>query len=495
MTKSAASIEIVINQSAIGGDVVAGDKIDVHLHPENLKSSDSVLEALSQQGLTATDSDNLIKQLLANPEFVARFDARRREHESSEVDIWLKDTLKEIDRIGVSSDMVSKLRDFVDRSRKNEDWITFSKAGTFLLQLYDADIEAASIGIPLADELVKLAQDNKNLTRNIPVARIYQARHLFFEYSDHVLKLQTALAARESLPVKFPLINFLAENKQILGYYSLADKYAREALDQIFSVGDAELAIHTLFGLAGLQEHAHFVYKYILKKDSTEIRERIFRIYELLQKITQTYGSQKDKISLDYNVAHFWHQIGDFEKAESLALSAAQAFAKIGAAQSAAKAIELSTAARKHESLVAPPPQVDIESLTTEQLISMTKEISSRLMKLQGFDYENDLRLKSLIDEAWKDQNPDRVLRYCEHISVACNTSPLGKSIMLPTLGPKKLLCRKFQRAVETQSLDRAFTFFKQQLGCESCKERLPRPADWNWSPKWAQDERKRNSA
>jgi hypothetical protein len=125
----------------------------------------------------------------------------------------------------------------------------------------------------------------------------------------------------------------------------------------------------------------------------------------------------------------------------------------------------------------------------------MTKEISSRLLKLQGIDYENDPEFKELIETAWKDQNPDRVLRYCEHISAACTTSVLGESVQLPTLGPKTLTCEIFKRTITSQSLDRAFEGFKRSLNCESCKEWSLRPADWQWSPKWVHEEAQRKRA
>ena len=110
----------------------------------------------------------------------------------------------------------------------------------------------------------------------------------------------------------------------------------------------------------------------------------------------------------------------------------------------------------------------------------------SDLRESMGFDIENPKNsTERAIAMGVKDLNPERILRYCEFISVdQVSTSDLGQMVGIPTIGVKKVSCRKFGHSVQGIDLDLTSDLFRQQR-CETCPERKSRDLSWKWTFDW----------
>lgn len=87
-----------------------------------------------------------------------------------------------------------------------------------------------------------------------------------------------------------------------------------------------------------------------------------------------------------------------------------------------------------------------------------------------------------------KDRNPERVLRWCEHLEVATTSYGVPAELMgLPTAGSKVLYCGAKPYALESFRLDDLLKGY-QEGPCIGCPMRKPRPADWKWTEKWARE-------
>ena len=106
-----------------------------------------------------------------------------------------------------------------------------------------------------------------------------------------------------------------------------------------------------------------------------------------------------------------------------------------------------------------------------------------------------------LVERGIKDANPGRVLKNCEHIFLMHAALPalapaalLGRTLGLPSIGPKLLLCDKQGYRVHDAALDSAYAAFKREY-CDTCRDLHPRPSGWEWSEEWQQEENLRHAA
>lgn len=106
--------------------------------------------------------------------------------------------------------------------------------------------------------------------------------------------------------------------------------------------------------------------------------------------------------------------------------------------------------------------------------------------------------LTRLVRLGIKDEDPNRVLKECEHsfVSLSGRVSlvkrMLAEHLNLPSIGAKIIHCVLHDYAVESHSLDDAFQCFKAKY-CEKCPDRSPHPADWKWSDEWQQEENRKH--
>lgn len=477
------AIEITITDSTVSGDVVAGDKIvNVVLHEDQLVSKEAVANALGAQGIAAGAADDLIQDILNNPDFLARFDAKRQEYERTRVEQQLQQMVRDYERSGASSTMLDDLLASIDKARRMEDWVTFSTAGVAYLSLTFSDLSRQANAQKLATELVAVGQRDTAFRRNIPVARICLSRHVFFQYTQAALELSTLLKLYQQRSIQLPLVNLLAERKNVLGLLALSDAYAMEAINVALELGQADVLIYVLFGVASIQEHVHFHFRYSMQRDAAELADRVRRTYQLLENLISQYGTPSDAATMQSDVANFCLQTTEFELAEMLALRAAQELAKLGDANGATRAFKIVDQAKSRKPVFIPPRDEDVQALPLEQIVAAMKEFSDRLMQMSGID-PTQSPLREEIEAAWLDFNPNTVLRHCEHVKLGCVTSALGEAVGIPTMGEKLLTCHKVNRTMKGPRLPRLFELFQEGLQCSSCSHRAPRPAEWNWSP------------
>src|SRR5262249_38062062 len=157
------------------------------------------------------------------------------------VNVSLNEVMLEYERSGRSSGMIAKLLETIERSRQSNDWLSFARTVSGYLAITYNSPEEVERGASLADELVSRARSESVMLGYVPIARICQARILFYKYTTGVMELRTALGVQETLPVKIPLINLVKEHQQALGCLALADEYSREAVDLAFEKGHLDV--------------------------------------------------------------------------------------------------------------------------------------------------------------------------------------------------------------------------------------------------------------
>lgn len=475
------SVEIKITNSEIHGDVIGGNKIvTVNINPDKLTSEAALFDELRRQGHEAKAADSLISELLKDDAFLQKFDVLRSVHEAKRIDAHLEKALAEYERQGPTPDAIAALEGLLDGSRKRGEFLAVAKIGILLLQFISNDVTQVERGLKLADELIGMLRERADIHRYVAIVRAIQARHLFFKYTDGTLRLRTVVAAQAVLPLKIALPKLVEEHRDVLGNWHLADQYMREALDFAVKGGDASLAISVLFEAEHLQEHGYFFQRYALKQDAAEQEQRTVRSLNLLREMCAKFGSPVEAALVTLNEANFACLRTDFDRGAALAMDAAQKLTKAGQSFLASKALEVLQRAQEKEPTVPAPTEADMAAISGADYEAMMVEVSGRLFKASGLD--RDPKIARAVAVGQKDLNPERVLRFCEEIGLACQTSPLGEALALPTIGFKVVGCRRFGGEVEGFDLDGTFALFKQG-NCDKCNERRPRAPDWKWKP------------
>ncbi len=121
----------------------------------------------------------------------------------------------------------------------------------------------------------------------------------------------------------------------------------------------------------------------------------------------------------------------------------------------------------------------DSKEATENMLLSEAKDATRIHLEVMGFDFKKpDKRTSEHIIPALEDLDPTEYLRYCEHFRISyISTSPVGQSIVLPSLGSKAIWC-KFKGGVVGFSLKNMISHF-QSTRCNGCENRIERSRDW----------------
>jgi hypothetical protein len=476
-------IEVVIKHSTIHGDVVAGDnykttEVHVHVHKDKLHSETAVLSALAEQGRDIKNADEFLKEIVKNPDLWKKLLETRSQFEEEQVDQTINEMIKRFQATGPTPQAIKKLQTLFDECWKKEQWSSVIKIGDALLNATYNNFEHIDLVNRTAEKLYECASKHKNLNWAVPLARAYQAGNCFIIYARRIYDLKATLEINKKLSVQLPLVNLLSENVEALGYYKLTDIYIGEAVEKAFSCGHAETITHVLFCLSYIQYNAYFLVHHLLGQDAAEIRERVFRVNQILIEAAEKFGLQHDKAVAESNVASFFNMLGDYDKAEKLSYSAAQRLTELGFSYEANRALRINKSARNREKAVKPIDENQVLELSGEQLVKMFCVMSDDQMRLKGIDLNQVTELKEAIEGARRDLNPERVMKYCKNINLRFEPSPLAAGIGLPSLGLKTIKCKHFKKEIGAVDLDRAFDSFKTSLGCETCTHRTPRD-DW----------------
>ena len=112
------------------------------------------------------------------------------------------------------------------------------------------------------------------------------------------------------------------------------------------------------------------------------------------------------------------------------------------------------------------------------------QNVIKKSLEYQGIDFNsNDVNTEAIL-LGLKDANPEEYHKFCNNIYIVYFTSPLGKSIALPSLGPKMIYCSEKNVAQEGINLEESFNFFKNQ-NCEKCEMITPRDSNWKCNAGW----------
>ena len=330
----------------------------------------------------------------------------------------------------------------------------------------------------VADRVYQCASSQERLKWAVPLARAYQASNNYIVYARRAYELKADLDVYRIAPVKAPLLNLFRENEEALGFFKLADIYIGEAVQLAFDIGHPETITSVLFNLAFIQYNCFFLVHHLLGQDASEVRDRLFRVNGMIVQITEKFDMQHDKAIAESNMASVFNMMGEYEKAEHISMNAAKKLTELGFSFAANRSLRINESARRREKAMPTPAEIEMPEFTAEQLVTMVQATSKNQLRLQGVNLEKQLDIKRAIEGAYKDINPERVMRYCDKIDLRYQTSPLGMSILLPSLGMKMLACKKFSKGVGAVDLDYAFACLKDKLGCETCSFRNRRD-DW----------------
>jgi hypothetical protein len=128
----------------------------------------------------------------------------------------------------------------------------------------------------------------------------------------------------------------------------------------------------------------------------------------------------------------------------------------------------------------------EIDELTVEEYQEMTRQ----LLLSQGLTLNASDTLTFLIRSALSDMNPKPFMQTCEHLHVGyVNTSKIGASIGLPSMGLKIVWC-PHGNAFEGFDLQETFDSFQKE-NCGSCSNLKRRDKDWKCYVKFVKEQQK----
>jgi tetratricopeptide (TPR) repeat protein len=130
---------------------------------------------------------------------------------------------------------------------------------------------------------------------------------------------------------------------------------------------------------------------------------------------------------------------------------------------------------------------IEIDEMTVEEYQEMTK----KLLVGQGISLEGNDHLTTDISMALRDMNPKSYFQFCEHLRIRyVNTSVVGASIGLPSMGAKFVWCKHCKSSIQGFDLQGIFDIFQKE-NCESCSFLKSRDKEWKCYVKWMKDQQK----
>jgi hypothetical protein len=133
-----------------------------------------------------------------------------------------------------------------------------------------------------------------------------------------------------------------------------------------------------------------------------------------------------------------------------------------------------------------PSPDENQAPLSLEEEESMIRSIAE--MTRVNLEDDND-PVAQTINLAIRDLNPERILKFCEHLHILYTDvgGIFAEMYGLGSAGGKLLYCDLKDKAIEGMQLDGILEVFKWRL-CEGCEKQSPRPGDWHWTRDWQRE-------
>ncbi len=137
-----------------------------------------------------------------------------------------------------------------------------------------------------------------------------------------------------------------------------------------------------------------------------------------------------------------------------------------------------------------PSPDKNQTPLSLEEEAAMIRSIAE--MTRVNLEDDSD-PVAQTINLAIRDLNPERILRFCEHIYILYTSigGIFAQMYGLCSAGGKLVYCEIKDQTIEGMQFDGILDVFKWRL-CEGCEKQSPRPEDWHWTREW-QRERQAN--
>lgn len=185
------------------------------------------------------------------------------------------------------------------------------------------------------------------------------------------------------------------------------------------------------------------------------------------------------------NIALTYFMVGDGENAKKYARKALKIARKTKnkrIQESSSGIMEDIEAKRFPPTLSEGRKAIDITKMTFEQAAAATDE-AIRMQMANLEDRDDDVA--EAVKIALRDRNPERVLKFCDHIEVEMlSMSLVGQMLLLPSMGPKRISCRHASVFSQGFNLDLVFDGFRED-NCKDCPYRTPRSSDWKWTLDW----------
>jgi hypothetical protein len=129
----------------------------------------------------------------------------------------------------------------------------------------------------------------------------------------------------------------------------------------------------------------------------------------------------------------------------------------------------------------------DVDKMTTSEYQDITRD----LLQVQGINLKSRDETTSAIRMALKDMNPEEYFKHCSKLHLKyLNTSPVGMSIGLPSMGSKFIWCQHCKTSSHGINLNLIFNLFVEN-NCKDCKYLEKRDASWECTIDWVQKQEK----
>lgn len=137
------------------------------------------------------------------------------------------------------------------------------------------------------------------------------------------------------------------------------------------------------------------------------------------------------------------------------------------------------------------PYEVEDHKNVSEMTLSEYQNITKELLHAQGINLESEDRVTSAIKIALEDLNPKEYFKHCSKLRITyLNTSPVGMSIGLPSMGSKLIWCKHCKSTSSGFNLKFIFNSFVE-MNCKDCEYIDKRNSDWEPAVKWVQEQEK----
>jgi hypothetical protein len=133
---------------------------------------------------------------------------------------------------------------------------------------------------------------------------------------------------------------------------------------------------------------------------------------------------------------------------------------------------------------------------TADDHDAVEKQIYYNMATSLGIDLnDEDDPIAAIVNQGIADLNPERVLRYCQHLFVSLGgaSNPVAAWLRLPTAGTKRLHCTKHGQSIEGFALDDCLAAMKEHH-CNKCPDFQPHDSEWKWTSAWQQDQNRVHS-